>query len=614
MVKQKSFLTEDAVRNMAGHTLGFISSSGENVETQHYVSGVGQLTTFNILGKQCGISAFLGVSDKPDGWYFPANKNDAAIILETKNEKEDVNNVKWIKELQKNLKIVGAHYSNVIGILYNGVEVCVYKNGIFTETVDSLQNREYYLSMFSSNAIDKQKIYRITKQINDCLHSKFNLKNLYHRMIVTACSLVAERYGADLASLKNRDYATLRCAIYDTLAKSLEKGRQQNRKLDILLEVYSEIKMNITEDQESINNFINWVCEISSLINSDYWNGEDVMAIFFNEFNRYKGKSESGQVFTPDHITSLMYRLIDVNKSDYVLDAACGSGSFLVKAMCMMIKEAGGPATSTATKIKKDHLFGIEFDREIFALACANMLIHKDGNSNIENLDTRLQTACSWIESKPITKVLMNPPFETKYGCLDIVLNVLCSVAKGTKCAFILPEKKLEKESKTKVRRILKKHTLQKIIKLPEKTFAEGVSTSIFIFEANVPHGEKEIFTCFIQEDGLETVKNQGRHDVNNKWKDIEDKWVDIIHKQSGDKTIQWIKPSEHLSYQVPLAPFVLYEEDFMKTAMDYLLFQNGIDSKNFNKQIADAILYGTHTFEITQHGNSEPQKMEEIG
>ena len=606
MAKRKKIRSEDEVRSLAGHILGFVDGSGNNIETTDYTAGVGQLTTFNMLGKEHGITSFLGISDKPDGWFFPTTITVPALILEAKSEKENVDNPKWIKELQKNIDIARTHYPNVIGLLYNGLEVRAYKNGTYVETVPTLQNREYYLSIFRTNTIDKQQIYRITKQINDCLHSKFNLKNLYHRMIVTACSLVAERYGANLKGLKNRGYATLRNAIYDTLAKSLEDSRNQNRKLDILLEVYSEIRMNITEDQESLNNFIDWVCEISSLINSDYWNGEDVMAIFFNEFNRYKGKSEAGQVFTPDHITSLMYRLIDVNQDDYVLDAACGSGSFLVKAMCMMIHEAGGPATKKAKEIKTEHLFGIEFDREIFALACANMLIHKDGKTNIENMDTRLQTACSWIESKPITKVLMNPPFETKYGCIDIVTNVLSSVAKGTKCAFILPEKKLEKESKTKIKRLFMDHTLQKIIKLPEKTFAEGVSTSIFIFEAKVPHGNKEIFTCFIQEDGLETVKNQGRQDVNNRWKSIEDRWVDIIHKQSGDDTIQWINPSEHKSYQVPAPPFVISDEDFMKTAMDYLMFQEGIDSKDFNKRLVDSVLYGNCSISLTETGGIE--------
>ena len=127
--------------------------------------------------------------------------------------------------------------------------------------------------------------------------------------------------------------------------------------------------MNSTENQEAIDAFIDDVVEISDAINSDFWNGEDVMAIFFNEFNRYKKKSERGQVFTPDHITSFMYRLIDVNKNDIVLDAACGSGSFLVKAMCNMIKEAGGVQTKKAVEIKQNQLYGIEFDREIYALS-----------------------------------------------------------------------------------------------------------------------------------------------------------------------------------------------------------------------------------------------------
>ena len=42
----------------------------------------------------------------------------------------------------------------------------------------------------------------------------------------------------------------------------------------------------------------------------------------------------------------------------------------------------------------------------------------------------------------------MNPPFQTKYKCLDIVFNVLNSVPKDTICAFILPNNKLDKIEK----------------------------------------------------------------------------------------------------------------------------------------------------------------------
>lgn len=195
----------------------------------------------------------------------------------------------------------------------------------------------------------------------------------------------------------------------------------------------------------------------------------------------------------------------------------------------------------------------------------------------------------------------MNPPFEKKYGCIDIVANVLNSVAQNTICAFIMPDKKLEKDSPSKVKKLLKHHTLLKIIKLPENVFSEGVTTSIFVFQAYKPQNGREIFACYIEEDGLETVKNQGRQDIKDRWKEIENYWVDVIHKQSGDNTIQWIKPDEHLSYQMPKKPFEIYEEDFAKTVMDYLMFQENIDVKTFSENIANKVLYAS---KVTQQND----------
>lgn len=399
----RQFLTEDVVRDNAGKILGFENEKGIQ-------SGVGQLTTFNQLG-------FRGVNDKPDGWYLPDNFEDTAIILETKNSDQILQN--YLYELEKNCNIVLTKYKKVVGILYNGYEVIVTKNNEMIDSSEKLESKQYYLSLFIVNKIDKQKIYSLSKKINDCLHVEFGIKNLYHRMIFTACALVAKRYGASL--IKGMNYQTFHTSIHSTLAKSLEDSRRQNQKLDILLDVYSEIKMNSSDNQEAIDNFIEWVTEISECLNSDYWNGEDVMGIFFNEFNRYKKKSESGQVFTPEHITSFMYRIIDVHQDDKVLDAACGSGGFLVKSMSKMIKEAGGVQTQKAKKIKMSQLFGIEFDREIYALACANMLIHKDGKTNLEQLDSRTLKAAEWIRSKGITKVLMNPPLKENMDALKLL-------------------------------------------------------------------------------------------------------------------------------------------------------------------------------------------------
>lgn len=578
------YLTEDEVRETAGKILGF-------TKVKNVKCGVGQITTFNQLGIKGG-----GKDKKPDGWYLPKDKGAIAIVLETKNSNEDIGKKKWINEIKQNCQIVmDAGYTHVIAILHNGYKTLGFKNNIPIDVTNELQDKEYYFKFFTEECINKERIYTLTARINNCLHSEFGIKNLYHRMIFTACALVAKRFQAPLAA--GMDYETFKTCIKSTLKRELKDSQKENQKIELLWQVNDEIKMNSMENQEAIDNFIKWVSEISDCLNSNKWRGEDVMGIFFNEFNRYKKKTDSGQIFTPDHITSFMYRLINVSQHDNVGDFTCGSGAFLVKSMSNMIEEAGGVNTRKAKDIKAKQLYGIEFDREIYALACANMLIHKDGKTNLEHLDTRKKEACDWIKSKPITKVLMNPPYENKYGCIDIVKNVLDNVEKGTDCAFILPDKKLEKVSPKTVKRILEKHRLTKIIKLPEQLFfGVGVTTSIFVFKAGEPQNNEEIFGCYIEDDGHETVKNQGRHDVKNKWQAIEDYWIDSINKLRDEKynTVQWIKPSKHLSYQMPEKPFEIFEEDFRKTAMDYLMFEQGIDVKEFGEKLLNSAMYSS--------------------
>ena len=570
--------TEDVIRSEAEKILGLKDSDTAT-------AGVGQLTTFNQLG-------FPGIPDKPDGWYLPKNIADVALVLEVKASHIALGAAQK-DELLKNIRILQKRYKKVVGILYNGEDIRVFKGEEETKTAPALQPVRYYLDLYTEGTIDKEKIYQLTARINNTLHIDFGIKNLYHRMIFTACALVAERYGADLRKLKDLGYDTFHTYIQKTLDQSLEASKSQNAKIKILVEEYAAIRMNTTGNQAAINDFIDGVVDISDCVNSNEWRGEDVMGIFFNEFNRYKKKSDAGQVFTPEHITDFMYKILEVGQDDRVLDATCGSGGFLVKAMANMIHEAGGIRTEKAKEIKAHQLYGIEFDREIYALACANMLIHKDGKTNLEQMDARGDEACKWMKEKNISKVLMNPPYETKYGCMTIVENVLDSVPAHTECAFIMPDKKLEKASKAQMRRILKHHRLRKVIKLPEDLFfGIGVTTSIFVFETGTPQDGKDFFACYMETDGLATVKNKGRHDIYGKWADIEAHWIEVVEKQSGDPTCQWVNPAEHLSYQMPQKPFEIFEEDFRKTAMDYLMFQKGIDAKAFSEKLTKTAMY----------------------
>ena len=67
-LKRTMYLTEDEIRDNAKVILGFDEKAPDVKQ------GTGQITTFNQLG-------FKGVSDKPDGWYLPNDKQDIALIL-----------------------------------------------------------------------------------------------------------------------------------------------------------------------------------------------------------------------------------------------------------------------------------------------------------------------------------------------------------------------------------------------------------------------------------------------------------------------------------------------------------------------------------------------------
>ena len=76
------------------------------------------------------------------------------------------------------------------------------------------------------------------------------------------------------------------------------------------------------------------------------------------------------------------------------------------------------PAAKDQNKMKKNNIFGIEFDENIFSLVTTNMLIHGDENSNIINKNCF--DCKDWIinNSKP-NVILMNPPYNCQRLSMD---------------------------------------------------------------------------------------------------------------------------------------------------------------------------------------------------
>jgi uncharacterized membrane protein len=215
-----------------------------------------------------------------------------AIIFESKSSDKNLYDQKREDELLKNIDVIATKYKCIVGILYNGENIRVFKNKTEVENISKkLEHKSYYFKLFTNQGIDKQLIFTLTKNINDSLHFQFGIKNLYHRMVFTACALVAKRYGAIL--VKGMNFSVFKSSILSKLEEVLLEEKKKNQKLEYLCNIYSTIDMNSDSNQDAIDNFIDCVSQISDCVNSNNWNGEDVMGIFFNEFNRYKGKSTS---------------------------------------------------------------------------------------------------------------------------------------------------------------------------------------------------------------------------------------------------------------------------------------------------------------------------------
>ena len=253
------YLTEDQVRDQARILLNFYDD--ENAK-----SGVGQQTTFNVLDK----SYWGGISDKPDGWYLPNDKDKTAIVLETKASNKNLEKEK--SQIMRYIEIAHQKYQKVVGIIYNGESVLVYNDKlqqIRNVKENTLLPKDYYIDLVNREPIDIASIQVCTIRINELLHHKFVMQDLKHRMIFTACALVAHKKGANLESFKNLSFTMLKNRIIEILEKSYSDEKRTNDKLNIIKEQYEKITCDKDDDIKAIGDFIDNVIKISQYIGSN---------------------------------------------------------------------------------------------------------------------------------------------------------------------------------------------------------------------------------------------------------------------------------------------------------------------------------------------------------
>ena len=291
--------------------------------------------------------------------------------------------------------------------------------------------------------------------------------------------------------------------------------------------------------------------------------GQDLLNLFFTTFNKYVGKSDKNQAFTPDHICDFMSKAVGVNKNSIVLDPCCGSGAFLVRAMTDAMDDCDNE--SQRANVKRHQIYGIEYEDGAFGLSSTNMLIHGDGNSNV--VKDSMFNRKEWIQDKNINIVLMNPPYnatknqsnpefaqtwssstkEDPSKGFHYVEWIARHVSSNCKMAVLLPMQcaigngAVIKEFKKKM---LDNYTLDAVFSLPNEMFYPGASATAccMIFDLSQRHERtnRDTFFGYFKDDKFIKRKGTGRiekTDNNGKslWVETEEKWLHLYKNRIAE-------------------------------------------------------------------------------
>ena len=473
----------------------------------------------------------------------------------------------------------------------------------------ALRTMDEYVDFYTSKINDKEKVMQNTYKLNELLH-RHSIPEKLRSQFVGTC-LLALKNGLDY-STPTLTAAQIRARIREVLENLLNDDLNKAEKLALL-------NRNVLDNQyvrqlkiDAIREILKFIKDnILPFINDKSTSGQDLLNLFFVTFNKYVGKSDKNQAFTPDHITDFMSKIAGVNKHSVILDPCCGSGSFLVRAMTQALDDCATGAEQE--NIKKHQIFGIEFDENIYGLATTNMLIHSDGNSNIR------QGSCfalaDWIKEAKPNVILMNPPYNgqrihlpdsyVKTWAKDkkedpskglyfvkFIADTLNSINHHAKLAVLLPVACAIGTSGEIARlkeEILKENTLDAVFTLPNEIFYPGASASAccMVFKIGTKHSDvsnPDTYFGYYKEDGFKKKKNLGRVeqlDVNtgkSKWLEIEKEWIELYrnrkavdglsatHKVNGDD--EWLCEAYMKTDYTKLTA-----QDFQQTINDYLAY-----------------------------------------
>lgn len=391
---------------------------------------------------------------------------------------------------------------------------------------------------------DYAKLVVYTKTLNEQLHSK-KIKESQRALLISGILIALKSEGFKKGYKGYQTITLLVNNLYATICGELDNSDIPNKTKDVLKNGFNFLKTNssIVDDKNGKKFLEDLIDAIDREINGFMFTHQyvDTVSQFYVEFLRYANNDKGlGIVLTPPHITDLFSELAGVNKESIVFDNCCGTGGFLISAMKKMLKDANGDQQKEKD-IKNKQLVGIEYDDDIYTLLVSNMIIHRDGRTNIFWGDCFKRITDVKQKFKPSIGFL-NPPYKTKASDeeeIEFILNNLDALQPDGTCIAIIPISCVIEKSVVATnlkRRLLKNHTLEAVLSMPEELFHNSkvnTVTCVVILTAHRPHPKgKKTWFAYCRNDGFVKVKNKGRIDANHSWSDIKQKWVTSYHNR----------------------------------------------------------------------------------
>lgn len=341
----------------------------------------------------------------------------------------------------------------------------------------------------------------------------------------------------------------------------------------------------------------------------------DFTGRLFNVLNEWVDVPDGDKndvVLTPRYVTELMARLCCVNKDSYVWDFAAGSAGFLISAMHQMIADAKKNIESpeelnrTIAHIKIEQLMGIEKLPDIYLLAVLNMILMKDGSSNIIHGDSLTEFTGNYEQGDrkgkkfPANVFLLNPPYSADGKGFVFVKKALDMMDNGM-AAVLIQENAGSGNGLPYTKDILKKNTLLASIHMSDIFCGKAsVQTAVYVFRVGTPHDKQQVvrFIDFSNDGYSRQNRKKSSQSVNlrdtDNAKDRYDEVVKLVRYGRGvnDCNLHYLKEcyiEDYISLdgadwtysqhrKIDTRPTA---EDFRRVVKDYLAWRVGEIIKN---------------------------------